>query len=121
MSDNSLNISASDTPRRPILLAVGLGLVLLVLAAAIAPLGIMAGLLVFNGCFGSPNPFIETLAMIWIFVLWPVAVLVTALVPPVLLGVGRGGRPALIAFLIGCAVSVSIWVVWLILGYTLLC
>jgi hypothetical protein len=121
MSDNSASITPSTAPRWPIAWAIGLGLLLLLLAVIIAPVGVITGLLVFNGCFGASSTFKEILGTLWIFGLWPLSVLATALVPPVLLGKGRGGKAALVAFGIGCLVSLFIWIAWLAVGYFAFC
>lgn len=124
MSENDLNpalIPTSYRRRPPIGWAVALGVLLLALGGFVAFVGVMTGLLVFNGCYGPSNPLEEALSMGWILGLWPLVVLATALVPPILLGVGRGGKAALAAFAIGCLTSLLVWLAWLGLGYAWLC
>lgn len=124
MSENDLPPAFAPAPpgrRPPIGWAIALGVLLLALGGCVAFLGVITGLLIFNGCYGPSSPFGETVAVLWIFGLWPLAVLATALLPPILLGSGRSGRAALAAFALGCLVSLSIWFAWLGLGYFWMC
>lgn len=102
-------------------LAILLGLVLFIAAAAIAVLGVVTGLLVFNGCYGASSPLTEALSTAWIFALWPLSLAATALIPPILLARGRGLRRAAIAFFLGCLASALIWLAFLPLGYLWFC
>jgi len=121
MSESVLESPASPAPRRPIAWAIGLGLLLLAVGAVVAVIGAIMGLVGFNGCFATNGQLRDMLGTFWIFVLWPLSVLATALVPPLLLGIGRGVRAALIAFIVGCLVSVLIWLAWLPVGYYAFC
>lgn len=125
MAIDPLTLESSDAlaPRRTrtIILSILLGLALLAIAAGLAALGIVMTLLVFNGCYGAKGVIAETLSTLWIFALFPLALAATAIVPPVLLGLGRGWRKALIAFAIGCGGSALIWIASLPLGYVWFC
>ncbi len=121
MSENTLNPATPLAPRRPIAWAIGLGLLLLIIGTVVAVLGVVMGLLVFNGCSAANGQLRDMLGMFWLFILWPLALLATALAPPLLLGTGRGTRAALIAFIIGCLVSVLVWITWIPVGYYAFC
>lgn len=79
------------------------------------------GLLVFNGCYGASTLVEEVISTAWLFGIWPLSALATALVPPVLLGLGRGWKKALVAFFIGLLVSVFIWIAWVPIGFAVFC
>jgi hypothetical protein len=121
MAEINPGAALPTAPRRSIGWAIALGIVLLLIGALVAVIGVVTGLLVFNGCFGPSGPVAEIVSMAWIFGAWPLAVLATALVPPALLGLGRGRRAALAAFGIGCLVAAFIWFGWLGLGYFWFC
>lgn len=124
MSENDLTPAFAPVPperRRPIGWAIALGVLLLALGGFVAFVGVMTGLLVFNGCYGPSNPVEDALSMGWILGVWPLAVLATALVPPILLGAGRRAWVVLAAFAAGCLVSLLVWLAWLGLGYLWMC
>lgn len=121
MSEISPSIPTPASPSRPILLGVIYGLVLAVPAALIAIVMSIAGLVLFNGCFGTSNPLMEIVMMGWIFVLWPLSAVGAAVSSAVTLARGRGWKKALRILGVGSLISIAIYLGWLVVGSIIFC
>lgn len=87
------------------LLAAALGLC----GALTALVGLAAGVMGTDGCSSTPPGWIS----LWLVVVWPAAVMVTALLPPALIARGTPLWKTGLAFLAACLTSIGIWMLWI--------
>jgi hypothetical protein len=104
-----------DNTRKRVIWAVLLGLVLFILGAGVAVLGVIMGLVVFNGCMGNNGAFKDTIGLTYLLGCWPLTVLATAIVPAIFVGRGRW-KVAIIAFFIGLLSMITVLFGWLPVG-----
>lgn len=117
MSDSSVEEtrSAAGAPdssphnraRRPAAFLLGAGL--LACGAAAALVGLAAGVMGTDGCRVTPPGWVS----IWLVCVWPLAVLVAALLPPILIARGVSYRKAGLAFVTVGLIAIGIWLLWI--------
>jgi len=96
--------------RQRLIVAVPLAIILLVGGVCVGGTGLAAGVMGGDGCPpGSP----PTWASLWLTIVWPLALLVTAVLPPLLIGLGRSYKVAALAFVLSAAVAVTVWLLWI--------
>jgi hypothetical protein len=62
-----------------------------------------------DGCIETPPPLHSS----WLLVVFPLTVLATSLVPPALIAFGRTWKLALTVFIIGCILTIVVWLLWI--------
>ena len=93
-------------------IAVPLALVLLGTVAAVYPLGFFLGGMMTDSCSHLPGG-----ATLWLSIIWPKAMVTSALIPPLLIAVRVHWRWVLLSLAIGLVASAVCYLLWLpILG-----
>lgn len=101
--------------RQRLIVAIPLAIFLLIAGFFVGGTGLAAGVMGGDGCpAGSP----PTWFTFWLTLVWPLAVLVSALLPPLFIALGRSYRSAVIAFVLSAAAAIAVWLLWIpILNY----
>lgn len=102
-------VSVARPLKQRLLIAIPLALGLVVVGAAVYLFGMALGVMGTDGCPQTDPEW----AAAWLVVVWPLSVLATALVPPALIALGKSWRKALVAFAIGCVLTIVIWLIWI--------
>lgn len=101
-------LSAQNRARRR-LAAILIGAGLLACGAAAALVGLAAGVMGTDGCSVTPPGWVS----IWLVGVWPLAVLVAALLPPILIARGASYSRAGLAFVTAGLIAIGIWLLWI--------
>ncbi len=101
------------TPQRGLgtrlLIAVPMALILVGLAAAIFMPGFFLGGMATDSCSGGVENW-----FLWLYA-WAVVMFIGALVPPILVGLGRRWRWVLLSLLVGAMASVTWYFLWFVI------
>ncbi len=118
MSDATVLEPASPAVKPPLslgrrlLIAIPMALVFVGLGAAIYVPAMFVGGMATDSCSGG-NAY--QLWEVWLVYAWPVVMAVAALLPPVLVVMGRRWRWVLLAAAAGAAVSLTWYLLWFVL------
>ena len=96
-----------------LLIAIPMALVFGGLGAAVYPLATFLGGMATDSCSGGSLAY--PLWEVWLVYAWPVVMAVAALLPPVLVVMGRRWRWVLLAIAAGAAVGLTWYLLWFVL------
>ena len=119
MSDATALEPAPPAVKRPLslgvrlLIAIPMALVFGGLGVAVYPLGAYLGGMATDSCSGGSPAY--QLWEVWVVYAWPVVMAVAALLPPVLVVMGRRWRWVLLAIAAGAAVGLTWYLLWFVL------
>jgi hypothetical protein len=97
---------------RRLLIAIPMALVFIALGAAIYMPGAFVGGMATDSCSGGGA---YQLWEVWLVYAWPIVMAVAALLPPVLVVMGRRRRWVLLAIAAGAAVGLTWYLLWYLL------
>ena len=114
----ALEPTPSDVKRplslgRRLLIAIPMALVFGGLGVAVYPLGAYLGGMATDSCSGGSPAY--QLWEVWLIYAWPVVMAVAALLPSVLVVMGRRWRWVLLAAAAGAAVGLTWYLLWFVL------
>ena len=96
-----------------LLIAIPMALVVGGLGVAVYPLGAYLGGMATDSCSGGSAAY--QLWEVWLLYAWPVVMAIAALLPPVLVVMGRRWRWVLLSVAAGAAVGLTWYLLWFVL------
>jgi hypothetical protein len=100
--------------RQRLIVAIPLAIVLLAAGFCVGAVGLAAGVMGGDSCAAGSPP---TWVTLWLTIVWPLSVLVSAVFPPLLIALGHSYKIAALAFVFSVAGAVVVWLLWIpILG-----